>query len=508
MVIGVDGAGAFFKDAETPNIDEIFANGAVTYDCLTADPTISAQCWGSLLHGVTPSVHGLTNATVSSTAYPNDSKYPSFFRVIKENNENAILASFCNWNPINVGIIEDNIGVHKVGGISDSNLTNEILSYLEGNSPTALFVQFDEADSAGHSYGYGTASQLAKISEIDGYIGRIYEAYKQNGMLDETLFIVTSDHGGTGKSHGTLTDAEKYVMFAAAGKNVQNGTIGDIEIRDTAAIVLHALGYENPETWTARVPSGLFEGVEAVERPTYVDKESDRYHETEPTPEQGSEGYVTNYIKDHELNTYLTFDGDITDSCGGETAQSGNLYFIESGYFGQGVSLDDGYVTLNDFAPGTSSFTVALWINTKAITSDPCIFSNKNWDTGANSGFTLTIRSGEIALNLGKGDARIDCKASLPTDYTEGWMHVLAFVDRVNNKIGVCLDFGTIVTVDIPEAMRVSMDTQYSANIGQDGTGKYNQSLPATVDEFMIFEGAFDQSDIDALKEYYGVANN
>ena len=509
VVIGVDGAGAFFKNANTPNIDEIFANGAVTYNCLTADPTISAQCWGSLLHGVTPSVHGLTNAIVSSTAYPNNSKYPSFFRVIKENNENAVLASFCNWNPINVGIVENNIGVHKVGGISDANLTNEIIAYLNGNNPTALFVQFDEADGAGHSYGYGTESQLAKISEIDGYIGRIYEAYKQNGILDETLFIVTSDHGGSGKSHGGLTDAEKYVMFAATGKNVQNGTIGEIEIRDTAAIVLHALGYENPETWTARVPSGLFEGIEAGERPEYVDKESNRYHETEPTPEEGSDGYVTNYIKDHELNTYLTFDGNIADNCGGTTAQGGNLYFVEDGYFGKGVSLDDGYVTLNNFKPGSDSYTFAFWINTKAITSDPCIISNKNWNSGMNLGFTLTIRASGVAMNIGNGSTRADCVAALPTDYTEGWMHVLAFIDRTNNKIGVCLDFGTIVTVDIPSALQgLSMDTNYVTNIGQDGTGKYGAALPATIDELMIFEGAFDEADINALKEYYGITNN
>ena len=509
VVIGVDGAGAFFKNAETPNIDAIFANGAVTYDCLTADPTISAQCWGSLMHGVTPSVHGLTNAVVSSTAFPSNSKYPSFFRVIRENDENAVLASFCNWNPINVGIIENDIGVHKVGGISDSKLTDEILAYLESNNPTALFVQFDEADGAGHSYGYGTENQLAKISEIDGYIGRIYDTYEQNGILDETLFIVTSDHGGSGTSHGGLSDAEKYVMFAAAGKNVQNGTIGDIEIRDTAAIVLHALGYEIPETWTARVPSGLFEGVVAGERPVYVDKESDRYHETEPTPEQGSTGYVTNYIKDHELNTYLTFDGVITDNCGGTTTQGGNLYFVEDGYFGKGVALDDGYVSLNDFKPGTDSYTFAFWINTKAITSDPCIISNKNWDSGYNHGFTITIRSSGVSLNIGNGTTRSDCTVELPTDYTEGWMHVLAFIDSTNNKIGVCLDFGTIVTVDIPTALQgVSMDTNYATNIGQDGRGNYNVSLPATIDELMIFEGAFDQSDVDALKEYYGLTNN
>ena len=273
VIIGVDGAGAFFRNANTPNIDAIFENGAITYDCLAADPTISAECWGSLLHGVEPSAHGITNSIARKEPYPKDSKYPSFFRVIRENDKNAILAAFSHWNPINTGIIEKDIDVYKVGGLpSDSDLTTEIVKYLGENIPTALYVQFDDADRMGHSCGYGTAEQLSKISELDGYIGRIYEVYEKMGALGETLFIVTADHGGSGKTHGGLTDEEKYVMFAATGKTVQSGKIGDMEIRDIAAIVLHALGYEKPTTWTARVPSGLFKGVVAGERPVYIDK--------------------------------------------------------------------------------------------------------------------------------------------------------------------------------------------------------------------------------------------
>ncbi|MBQ3860058.1 MAG: alkaline phosphatase family protein, partial [Clostridia bacterium] len=64
FVIGVDGAGSFFRETETPRLDEIFGNGAVSYDVLTSNPTISAQCWGSMLLGVTPEVHGLTNSIV------------------------------------------------------------------------------------------------------------------------------------------------------------------------------------------------------------------------------------------------------------------------------------------------------------------------------------------------------------------------------------------------------------------------------------------------------------
>lgn len=508
VVIGVDGAGAYFANANTPNLDKIFANGALTYNCLTSNPTISAQCWGSLLHGVTPNLHGLTNDSAALGAYPSDSSYPSFFRVIRENNEKAVLASFAGWNPINVGIVEDGIGVYKKGGMSDSSLTAEILAYLAQNNPNAMFVQFDEADAAGHSSGYGTATQLAKIAEIDAYIGQIYASYEQKGILNETLFIVTADHGGNGTNHGGLTDTEKYVMFAATGKTVVNGTIGDMEIRDTAAIVLHALGYEQPEKWSARVPSDLFNGVEApLHRPGTM---PGRYHETEATPEKDSEGYVTNFV-DNKLNTYLTFDGNVTDSCGGNTTPKNTITY-KDGYYGQGVALNGGYVTLEDFDPSMESFTISFWMKASSISSDPCIISNKNWNSGQNTGFALTFANNGglcVRLNYVEGsNKRVDRDFLLPSDYTKGWVHIIAIVDRKNNKIGLSVDFADIKTSNIPASQPgVTLETGLNTNIGQDGRGTYNPALPATIDEFMIFEGAFTQEDVNALMEYYGMKN-
>ena len=43
VIVGVDGAGTFFQNADTPNLDRIFENGAVSYTALTSNPSISAQ---------------------------------------------------------------------------------------------------------------------------------------------------------------------------------------------------------------------------------------------------------------------------------------------------------------------------------------------------------------------------------------------------------------------------------------------------------------------------------
>ncbi len=511
VVVGVDGAGAFFKEAETPNLDKIFADGAVTYEGITSTPSISAQSWGSLFHGVTPEFHGLDNTITSVRPYPADSEFPSFFRVIREQMPEASLASFCHWNNINIGIIEDGIGVHKDSANTDIKVIKMAREYVEqevgnGNgAPTMLYIHLDEADGAGHGSGYGTAIHLKKIKQQDGWIKQLYDTYAELGLLEDTLFIVTTDHGGLGNSHGGDSDVEMKIMFAATGKTVEKGTIGEMGIRDTAAIVLHALGLTQPDSWTARVPSGLFEGVVAGERPVYTIPEGTRTHENVPTPEAGSAGHISNFITDKALTHYLTFDGDITDECGAATTKEGNLYFVE-GYFGKGVSLYDGHISIPDYAPGTDSFTVSLWVNTQGVNSDPPLFSNKDWSSGNNSGYALCLRSdGDVRFNVGDGSNRMDMSHRLPTDFRAGWMHVALVVDREAGEVRIALDFGDFQIQALPEALKgASFDAYNLLNIGQDGTGSYSASLAATVDEFMVFDGAMTQTELAALAEYYG----
>lgn len=267
IVVGIDGAGSFIRDARTPNFDRIFADGAVTYKALASNPSISAECWGSMLLGVGPEVHKLTNEIVSSTPYPVDSRFPSLFRRIREVSPEAVLGSYCDWNPITYGIVENNIGVsHDTA--NDDALTPIICEYIRSKKPDFLFMQFDSVDGAGHKYGYGTAEHLRRIGEVDVLVNDIYSAAEDAEIIDDTLFMVIADHGGTnpgngqGGGHGGWTDGEKYVTFAAKGKEVNKTEIGEMNIRDLAAIVLYALGIDIPDFdeagWTSQIPDGIF----------------------------------------------------------------------------------------------------------------------------------------------------------------------------------------------------------------------------------------------------------
>lgn len=121
-----------------------------------------------------------------------------------------------------------------------------------------LFAQFDIVDHAGHIYGYGGQEHLQAITIVDGYIREIYNKYYALGILDETLFIVTADHGGVGNGHGGDSDAEKNVFLGIRGKTVAKTQIVSCQTKDIACIIVDALQIAPHANWTGKVPDGIF----------------------------------------------------------------------------------------------------------------------------------------------------------------------------------------------------------------------------------------------------------
>ncbi len=256
IIIGIDGAGNFYRNTDTPAIHKMFEEGAGSDFCLTSIPTDSSECWGSMLIGVQPKVHELTNGTIGSTEYKHRAEHPTIFRVIRDAHPGAKLGSFSNWSPINTSIADSGIGIVKRSA-NDESLLIQICDFIKTEKPEFLFIQFDSIDGAGHKYGYNTPLYLKELHVVDGYAAKVCAAVEKAGIADSTLIIATADHGGIGTGHGGRTDEEKYVFFAAKGKTVKKGKI-KLEIKDIPAIICRALGVPADPRWDAKVPDGMF----------------------------------------------------------------------------------------------------------------------------------------------------------------------------------------------------------------------------------------------------------
>ena len=499
-LIGVDGAGCFFTQADTPNIDKIFANGGYNHHVLTSKPTISAECWGSMLHGVTAANHNLNNSIVSICPLPDDFQFPSVFKVIREAHKDVKLASFSNWNPINFGIIENGLDVTE-DTAEDEELTEKICAYLKENTPEFLFVQFDSVDGAGHHYGYGTEGHLSQISTVDGLIGKIYDTLAKTNGLEDALFLVTADHGGTpGGSHGGDTDAEKYVSFFVAGDGVNKGNFGEMAIRDTSAVVVRALGLDCPRIWTAKIPDNMFIGQINEERPTDIyeippKSYKNHIHTATPTGEKS----IENFIDMNTVLAYFPFDGDLTDKSGHCTASfEGKIYYPE-GFYGSAVKTDDCVINFSGLELGTRSCSFAAFIK------KPKSPEKSKWTVVATTGdyeendpgVCIRTHVREAEFRIGTGDKHAILWWPMAHDHPGNFWHIIFTIDRENNKWSLWYDFKEIVTCNID--IEIPKDTFFP-----DEKCHIGSHAPLTIDDVIVFDHALTPDEINKFKNYYG----
>jgi len=256
FVIGLDGAmGRSVREASTPNIDAILADGVVSYSARTAFPSASFEAWGAMFHGVGPEKHQING----DHPCPEDVPWPSFMKAAIQSRPETKCASFSCWNPINTHIIEKSCGCHCVS-MPDPELAEAAAEYIRSQLPDIYFMQLDFIDAAGHSHKYGSQKYIEQIAATDALVGIVLDAVRDAGVFDESLIVLLSDHGGVGTSHGSDHPDCMTIFWGCRGPGVASGVEleGPVNIMDTAAVVVRAMGVPAPDGWDAKVPDGVF----------------------------------------------------------------------------------------------------------------------------------------------------------------------------------------------------------------------------------------------------------
>ena len=492
IIVGVDGAGSNFNHAYTPKTMEIFNDGAITYTALSANPTISAQSWGSMLTGIIPDKHNFTNDSIATYKNNIHDTYPSIFKQIRNSYKDDVLASYTNWNPINIGIVEDNINVVKYTNSDDNELTKAIISFLEIYKTRFMFIQLDNVDHIGHTYGYESTNYYEALKQADNNIYDIYNAIKLFNDNEDTLFIVTADHGGNGYSHGGYSESEKYVFTGFKNKNINNTIINNMYIRDIPAIVSYHLNINPSSSWDSYIPKNLFlDNLDPKSRKINFNNLlniDDLY----------------NYINKDNILVNLSFDGNLNNINDNFNIKSNGVITYDNGISNKAIKLDkNNYLSINNLKFKNDSFTISTFIKIKNKNGDPVLFSNKNWIDGKNDGFVVSLRDDDIKFNVGKNVInRFDDTIHYPNkDYINDWFHIAISYNKKNKTISTYINFSLESVKKISN--EVNFDSSLSFNIGQDGTGKYNLVADMLLDEFMILNTCVNENDMYNLKKYY-----
>lgn len=253
VIVVIDGARPdIVEEAETPNIDWIKENGTWFNNARCYTPSISHPGITSLGTGAKPTVSGITGNWQELNG---DKGIDNIFKIVYETGETtaytgskSMLMLYGDWFST-YKVIEEGTRDY------DSVVGGYAVELIEQYKPKLLMIHLDDTDTAGHEYGATSDEYKQHIEEADAEIGKIIQAYNISGILEETLFVITSDHGMRDEGgHGGSEEEVLHILLTMRGPNVKHLEISEEIFQDhIAATMSFFLGY--------RLPSGLTGGI-------------------------------------------------------------------------------------------------------------------------------------------------------------------------------------------------------------------------------------------------------
>ena len=264
--IGLDGWGSYsVEKADMPCTRELMDGGAWTLKKRTVLPSHSAANWASMWMGVGPEVHGFYGCCSKTPdlepriMYKNGI-FPTVFQLLRDKEPDAEIGCFYQWNGIKYLI--DTLSVNRYERVPEEDLAAVSIQYIKEKKPRLAAIIYDEPDHVGHTAGHDTPEYYAKMKELDARVGLIVSAIRDADILDKSVIILTSDHGGINKGHGGRTMEEMETPLIFYGRGVRKGyCFDDLSVMeyDVASTMAWLLGLEQPQPWFGRPLTQAFE---------------------------------------------------------------------------------------------------------------------------------------------------------------------------------------------------------------------------------------------------------
>src|SRR3954466_15358766 len=230
--------------------------GAYRDHALTIRDASTLPAHASMLSGVKPKVHGLT----WNTWRPREGyiKTPTIFTHAMD--AGLTTAFFTGKTKLRHIVPPGSVGMYDRPGYYCKKVAAEAATYLTTEKPALAFVHFSDPDELGHSKGWMSSAQKNAISNSDRCLGIIYEALEKSGLIDDTLIIVSADHGGHNRVHSGAKKIDREIPWIACGPGVREDFVitEPLSTMDTAATALYALGLPIPSEIEGKPRTDIF----------------------------------------------------------------------------------------------------------------------------------------------------------------------------------------------------------------------------------------------------------
>lgn len=237
------------RQCGNPYVDELMKNASYTFNARTVFPSVTLPCHMSLFHSVPPARHG----TTTNTYMPQVRPINGLFEQLKNSGKTS--AMFYGWEPLrDVSRPESLQASSYINAYSfehtDAMLTDRALEYIALAKPDFVFLYMVETDEkGGHDSGWMSDTYLDYISRAISNVKRVIE--QTDG---EYTIIVTADHGGHDRSHGSELDEDMTIPMIFYGPQFIPGKeLSGVSILDITPTISEIMGVQKEKEWEGKV---------------------------------------------------------------------------------------------------------------------------------------------------------------------------------------------------------------------------------------------------------------
>lgn len=228
--------------------DKILSESLYTLSAQTVMPSVTLPCHMSLFLGVPAERHGILTNTYTPQVRP----VRGLCEVLRSAGKQC--AFFYNWGELRDLAQPDSLAhsCYISGHVYTYEKANELaadaaISFIGSFDPDFTFLYLGLTDAAGHDHGWMSDRYLEAVSASWDTAGRVIGSLPANYTV-----IITSDHGGHGRSHGSSMDEDMLIPLIIRTPGRLTGKIGQAGIIDIAPTAARLLGTEPDPEWEGR----------------------------------------------------------------------------------------------------------------------------------------------------------------------------------------------------------------------------------------------------------------
>ncbi len=224
----------------------IIKKSTYTMNAQTVFPSVTLPCLISLFHSVEPMRHG----TTTNVYMPQVRPIRGLCEVLKGAGKEC--AIFYDWEEVR-DVSRPNSIAHaafyagkRIGYLETGRkLADELIDYAKNYKMDFAFLHLACTDWTGHRFGWLSDEYMSAMQSSWNNIEKI-----MSELGDEYTYIITADHGGHDRTHGSEMPEDMTIPVMLCGENFEKGKeIENVNLIDIAPTIAKLIGAEPDEEW-------------------------------------------------------------------------------------------------------------------------------------------------------------------------------------------------------------------------------------------------------------------